>query len=173
MIYDEPGEIVRRYGKTGWKVIARKNDGSPHELLITFFDSQYGYWPVYDRKKHIYGMNEIDWETKGEIVYFENQFTDCKAKIMQSTLLEVISNLHAWKNANQPQENEETYPPPEMDTDTNEGEEYVDPTACEGCGYLKSCVEPVETDYGLSRLCAECKREEAPGVVFVAKGFGF
>jgi hypothetical protein len=99
MIYDEPGEIVRRYGKTGWKVIARKQDGSPNQLLISFFERQYGYWQTWDEA--VSGCNELFWETKSDtgsdIVHFENEYTGCKAKILRSTLLEVISTLHAWK----------------------------------------------------------------------------
>jgi hypothetical protein len=97
MIYDEPGEVIRRYGKTGYKVIACKADGKPNSCLQQFFRHG-GDWTMYDipGEDDSCGGNCISWEIHGDVVYLENDYTGCKAKIKRDTLLAVINNLRTW-----------------------------------------------------------------------------
>ena len=94
VIYDEPGELIRRYGSRGWKMVARDNNGAPCNILHHFFDRHHGDWKVWEETCS--GSNAISWETHGDVVHIWNQYTNEKAKILRTTLLTVIGNMRSW-----------------------------------------------------------------------------
>jgi len=94
MIYDDPKEIVRRYGK-GWRVIATNLDGNPNEVLNSFFSRDGGYWKHYSTD--ISGANEVNWETlPSGVIEFTNPYTESVARLTPEALTATIALLHSW-----------------------------------------------------------------------------
>lgn len=99
MIYDEVGEVVRRYGKTGWKVVV------DNECLKELFRRE-GDWRLYgDGPQNALGLddccggNVISWEMHGDLVYLEHDYCGAKAKVMRDTMLAIIRSLREWRSA--------------------------------------------------------------------------
>ena len=102
MIYDRVGEVVRRYGKNGWKVVA------DNECLQQFF-AKHGDWRVLARKPEtlstVHGGNEIEWESRpdsgawNDVVYIEHTYCGGKAKILRGTLEKIVAKLKKWQAA--------------------------------------------------------------------------
>ena len=93
MIYDNVKKLVRRCGK-GWSVVAVNEDGSPSFLLKSFL-ARDGYWKHYDEDSC--GMNEINWEADGDVICFENPYTEEVAIVKKEVLTETIDLLRQWE----------------------------------------------------------------------------
>lgn len=97
MIYDDPKEIVRRYGQ-GWKVIATNLDGNPNDVMCSFFGRDSGYWKQYSANTS--GINEVNWETlPSGIIEFTNPYTESTARITPEALTATIALLYSWQAA--------------------------------------------------------------------------
>lgn len=102
MIYDKVGEVVRRYGKSGWKVVA------DNECLQQFFAKR-GDWELIARRPACFddtgGGDEIEWESRpgsgdwNDVVYLEHTYCGGKAKILRGTLEKIIAKLKKWRDA--------------------------------------------------------------------------
>lgn len=88
--FDDPKQIIRRYGKTGWKVIA------DNECLKNFFQRN-GDWQMFDTQCS--GANETDWESREDHLVLTNQYLGCSAKIEKIAFEQVMSLLQQWITA--------------------------------------------------------------------------
>ena len=87
MIYTNPKQVVRRYGRTGWKVIADNG-------CLQMFFSRRGDWTMFDDSCS--GANCTDWESHGDEIWLNNPYIEVEAKIKRKVLDEIIANLRNW-----------------------------------------------------------------------------